>query len=140
MEKKIVEIQDSDGNVYYPHTKSEAVFLSDGKTLSAWKSNIEKSISEKASKDRQVSATIEFSKWQGTDAPYINTVSVKGLTGNSSEIVEILVPYTATDEQKLSWGEAGILSGDNIKDGIILQAYGEKPTIDIPLILIIRGD
>lgn len=31
--KKIVELQDADGNIIHPHTEDSAVFMDDGRTL-----------------------------------------------------------------------------------------------------------
>lgn len=97
-------------------------------------------LGNKADKSTILTATVLKGAWTGTEAPFVNNITVHGLKGGDNELVEILVPYSATVAQKLAWAEAGILSGDNVTNGIIIQAFGEKPEIDIPLQIIKRGD
>ena len=62
------------------------------------------------------------------------------LTGSEQELIEVFVQYEASFEQKTAWAEAGIASGNNIQGAIILEALGEKPTVDIPIHILKRGD
>lgn len=93
----------------------------------------------KLSKRTTIDATIPASSWQGTQAPYTVSITVTQLTGAADELVEVYVPHTATLEQKTAWSEAGIVSGDNQKGVLILEALMEKPTVDIPLKLMVGG-
>ena len=38
-----------------------------------------------------------------------------------------------------AWGNAGILTGEQSEGSITLKAFGEKPSIDIPIIVLV-GD
>lgn len=93
----------------------------------------------KLSKRTTIDATIPASSWQGTQAPYTVNITVTQLTGAADELVEVYVPHTATLGQKTAWSEAGIVSGDNQKGALILEALMEKPKVDIPLKLMVGG-
>ena len=86
-----------------------------------------------------ISTTIPASRWTGASAPYTVNITVAQLTGAADELVEVYVPHTATLEQKTAWSEAGIVSGDNQKGVLILEALMEKPTVDIPIKLMVGG-
>ena len=89
-------------------------------------------------KSTKVSVTLSASGWSGDAAPYTNTVSVTGVTETNN--VEVLIPSTVTAAQAEAWMGAGILCGSQTTDSITLQAYGDKPSIDIPIECIIRKD
>lgn len=100
-----------------------------------------KSLKEKVEKMTRttISTTIPASGWTGASAPYTVNITVTQLTGAADELVEVYVPHTATLEQKTAWSEAGIVSGDNQKGVLILEALMEKPTVDIPIKLMVGG-
>lgn len=100
---------------------------------------INETIGNKLNKRTTIDATIPASSWQGTQAPYTVNITVTQLTGAADELVEVYVPHTATLEQKTAWSEAGIVSGDNQKGALILEALMEKPKVDIPLKLMVGG-
>ena len=87
-------------------------------------------------KSTKVNATLSASGWSGTTSPYTNTISGVTTTNN----VEVLIPSTITAAQAESWMAAGILCGSQDTDSITLKAYGDKPSIDIPIECIIRKD
>lgn len=93
----------------------------------------------KLAKRTTISTSIPASGWTGASAPYTVNITVTQLTGAADELVEVYVPHTATLEQKTAWSEAGIVSGDNQKGVLILEALMEKPTVDIPIKLMIGG-
>lgn len=93
----------------------------------------------KLNKGTIVSVTIPSASWTGESAPYTANVAVPELTGAETELVEVYVPYEATLEQKIAWSEAGIMSGNNVKGALILEALMEKPTVDIPIKLMLGG-
>lgn len=100
---------------------------------------INKTLGNKLNKRTTIDATIPASGWTGASAPYTVNIIVTQLTGAADELVEVYVPHTATLEQKTAWSEAGIVSGDNQKGVLILEALMEKPTVDIPIKLMIGG-
>ena len=89
-------------------------------------------------KSTKVSTTLPASGWSGTTSPYTNTITISGVTATNN--VEVLIPSTITAAQAESWMAAGILCGSQDTDSITLKAYGDKPSIDIPIECIIRKD
>jgi hypothetical protein len=89
-------------------------------------------------KSTKVNATLSASGWSGTTSPYTNTITISGVTTTNN--VEVLIPSTITAAQAESWMAAGILCGSQDTDSITLKAYGDKPSIDIPIECIIRKD
>ena len=89
-------------------------------------------------KSTKVNATLSASGWSGTASPYTNTITISGVTATNN--VEVLIPSTITAAQAESWMAAGILCGSQDTDSITLKAYGDKPSIDIPIECIIRKD
>lgn len=89
-------------------------------------------------KSTKVNTTLSASGWSGTTSPYTNTITVSGVTTTNN--VEVLIPSTVTAAQAESWMAAGILCGSQDTDSITLKAYGDKPSIDIPIECIIRKD
>lgn len=100
---------------------------------------INENLAKKLNKRTTISTTIPASGWTGASAPYTVNITVTQLTGAADELVEVYVPHTATLEQKTAWSEAGIVSGDNQKGALILEALMEKPTVDIPIKLMVGG-
>lgn len=101
--------------------------------------NVPPDLGTKLNKRTTIDATIPASGWTGASAPYTVNITVTQLTGAADELVEVYVPHTATLEQKTAWSEAGIVSGDNQKGALILEALMEKPKVDIPLKLMVGG-
>lgn len=91
-----------------------------------------------AQKYKQVTKTLSSSAWQGTSAPYIAQLEVSGLTQNSD--VQIVSNYDWTIEQMQSWSNAKIMSGKTESNKLLLKAYGEKPTVDLPIVLLVGSE
>lgn len=92
----------------------------------------------KVNKSSKVSATMNASSWSGSSAPYTITLSINGVT--TSNNVEILIPGSATNAQVEAWMAAGIVNGTQAANSVTLKAYGDKPSINIPIEAIIRND
>lgn len=108
-----------------------------GKALS---SNVTLSASDvnASSKSTIVSATLSADSWSGDSAPYTYTLSVSGVTATSNQ--ELLPALDITDEQLTALQAANIQDGGQSSGNITLNAFGEKPTIDAPIRVIVRGD
>ena len=108
-----------------------------GKELS---SNITLSASDvnAASKSTTVTATLSASSWSGDSAPYTYTLSVSGVTATSNQ--EFLPALDITEEQLTALQAANIQDGGQSSGSVTLKAFGTKPTIDIPIRVIVRGD
>ncbi|MCI1965895.1 MAG: phage tail protein [Oscillospiraceae bacterium] len=92
----------------------------------------------KPDKSTMAAATIPASGWTGDAAPYSQAVSVDGVTDTS--VNEILPDSDITAEQLESLQGANIQDGGQAAGSITLLAYGDKPTIDLPVRIIVRGD
>ena len=102
--------------------------MSDGAVVASYKAN----------KSTTVSATMLSTSWVGSVAPYTLTLNVNGVT--TSNIVEVVPSPSITTTQVLVMQSAQILTGTQSEDSITLMAFGTKPTIDLPIIAIVRGD
>lgn len=84
-----------------------------------------------------VTETLKSADWVGDTSPFSQTILVDSVKADS--YVELTVPYNITLEQIETYQSACIASG-TVKDGsITVNAYGEKPTINLPLLIIVRG-
>ena len=87
-----------------------------------------------AEKASIITATLAANGW--ADGVYILTVS--GVTATSNQ--EILPAVDITAEQLEALQAANIQDGGQAAGNITLKAYGDVPTIDIPIRVIKRGD
>ena len=85
-----------------------------------------------------VTATLLAASWIGTSAPYTYTLAVNGVTATSNQ--EILPALNITVEQLEALQSANIQDGGQAANTVTLKAYGDKPTIDLPIRVIKRGD
>ena len=79
-----------------------------------------------------VSITLSKSNWVGTVAPY--TYTIPGYEGKTVEVVE---DVNMTAEQ-LETIENAKIKGDPRSEENILYAFGDKPAIDVPVLLLVR--
>lgn len=91
---------------------------------------------DKASKSTTYEKTILASEWTGTE-PY--TVDLEVPDVDQLTNVEI-VPGELTVEQWESMTDASITRGTQDTGMITLYAYGNKPNVDLPIKIIVRGD
>lgn len=92
----------------------------------------------KANKSSHSNYTLLASGWSGSSAPYSFTLSATGVTVSNN--VELVVPSTITVAQVEAYQSAAIVTGTQTNGSITLKAYGEKPKINLPITVIIRGD
>lgn len=85
-----------------------------------------------------VMATLLSSGWTGTSAPFVYELAVSGVTASSNQ--EVLPATTVTADQLAAIQSANIVDGGQETGKIILKAFGDKPTIDLPIRIILRGD
>lgn len=86
----------------------------------------------------ELTRTIIASGWVGEEAPYTNTITVAGATANNN--IEVIVPPTATADEISAFVSAMILNGTQANGSITLNCWGTVPEIDLPIIVIVRGD
>lgn len=85
-----------------------------------------------------VTATLLAASWTGSSAPYTYTLAVTGVTANSNQ--ELLPALNITEEQLTALQSANIQDGGQAANSVILTAFGDKPTINLPIRVIVRGD
>lgn len=92
----------------------------------------------KADKSIRKEATLAAAGWQGATAPYNYALELTEAT--ETNLIEIVPQLNPTLEQYETWAEAGIAGGKQSVGNITLLAYGDKPEIDLPIIILVRGD
>lgn len=90
-----------------------------------------------AKKSTLVNTTLTASKWTGSSAPYSYILSVSGVT--SSNIVEIDYASNASSQAIEAYQNAMLADGGQTTNQITIKAT-EKPTVDIPITIVIRND
>jgi len=83
-------------------------------------------------------ATLSAASW-GSTSPYTYTYNNANIL-NSSHPIELLPGDSITSAQLEALQKANIVGGTQSTGQIILKAFGEKPTIDIPVRFIFRRD
>ena len=114
----IKNLIDYNGDIIYPQTKASAVYDDDGNLLS----NV------MARKPIITTTTLLASSWDSTAKTY----SFETGYPNASYDIEISLDSTATSEQAEAFNGAQIVGSATSN---IIKAYGDVPTVDIPIIL-----
>lgn len=81
-------------------------------------------------------ATLTYSGWSGSSAPYTQTVTVNGVTATSHQ--DILPALNVSAEELAALQAANLQDGGQAVNSITLKAFGEKPTINLPIRVIVR--
>ena len=92
----------------------------------------------KAAVSKTVEATLLAANWTGDSAPYSYTLTVEGVTKTSNQ--EILPTANITWEQLIGLQGTNMIDGGQDTNTIILKATKNKPTVDVPIRVILRGD
>ncbi len=114
----IKNLIDYNGDIIYPQTKASAVYDNNGDLLS----NV------MAHKPIITTATLLASNWDSTAKTY----SFETDYPNASYDIEIALDSTATAEQAEAFNGAQIVGSATSNT---IKAYGDVPTVDIPIIL-----
>lgn len=115
--------------------------LSDAADITAFNSNWDtldtklKESENKSSKSMVVDATILASDWGGSTYTWTNS-NIK----SANQIIEMLPASTITKEQLEALQMANIVGTSQDVGNVTFTAYGEVPSIDIPVTFIVRGD
>lgn len=90
-----------------------------------------------AKKSELINTTLTASKWTGSSAPYTYVLPVSGAT--TSNIVEINYASNASSQAIEAYQNAMLADGGQTTNQITIKAT-EKPTVDIPITIVIRND
>lgn len=102
-------------------------------------SNMEKidtALGEKANLSVAINAVLLMSAWSD-DSPYVQTISVDGLAAEQNGIITI--GQNITTEQLEDVVAADMRITDQADGTLTVTAYGDKPTRDIPVTIILLG-
>ena len=81
-------------------------------------------------------ATLTAAGWTGSTAPYVQEVSVEGILGSDTPIVDVSMESATTANFEAlteSWASVGRISTENGK--ITAYCYEEKPTAELVILL-----
>lgn len=90
-----------------------------------------------AKKSALINTTLTANKWTGSSAPYTYVLPVSGAT--TSNIVEINYTSNASSQAIEAYQNAMLADGGQTTNQITIKAT-EKPTVDIPITIVIRND
>ena len=85
-----------------------------------------------------VTATLLVSGWTGSEAPFVYTLAIAGVTATSYQ--ELVPAVNITAEQLKALQAANITDAGQAAGTMTLKAYGKKPTVDIPIRVIKEGE
>lgn len=100
--------------------------------VSSWDNKSNKSVTHKV--------VLSAASWTGEAAPYNYDIPISDMDDTKNWEVTNSVDPLMTEEELNSFCEARIIAGNQSTGHINLVAYGEKPTIDINILVIVRGD
>lgn len=84
-----------------------------------------------------LSVTLASASWTGTAAPYTYTISNSAITATSNQALTPATDITA--DQLTALQNANIIDGGQAAGSMTLKAFGEKPSVDIPVRIIVKG-
>ena len=96
---------------------------------------ITKLSSDASGKSKAIEATLVATSWQSNMYTWRNTNIV-----SATQLIELLPSQSITAEQLEALQSTNIVGTSQAVGSVTFKAYGEVPTIDIPVIFIIRGD
>lgn len=82
----------------------------------------------------EVTATLSASKWSGSAAPYTQKVTISGMAADTPGIARVNY-QTATKEQRNAARYAMLCLTAQGTNTVTITADGEKPTVDIPMVI-----
>lgn len=85
-----------------------------------------------------VTATLLASGWTGSEAPFVYTLAIAGVTATSYQ--ELVPAVNITAEQLKALQAANITDAGQAVGTMTLKAYGKKPAVDIPIRVIKEGE
>lgn len=85
-----------------------------------------------------VTTTLLASGWTGSEAPFVYTLAIAGVTATSYQ--ELVPAVNITAEQLKALQAANITEGGQAAGTMTLKAYGKKPAVDIPIRVIKEGE
>lgn len=100
--------------------------------------NLVNKVNGKANLSSVINMELLASSWTGDVIPFTSEISISGVS--SDTIVEVGISSSATTEQVKEWFDASVIGGNQGVNFITLKSYGFKPSVNIPIVIIVRGD
>ena len=94
-------------------------------------------LAQKANQSLSATLTVLASAWTGEEAPYTATVACSVATANNNIVVGS--GNVLTDEELAAYAAAVVNCIAQADGAITLEAKGEKPTIDLPVNVLVVG-
>ena len=88
-------------------------------------------------KDTSFDVTMNASGWTGDKSPYSYTITNTKILATSN--VDICPKIGSTNAQILAFSEGGFGPGSLAAGSVTIACYGKKPSIDLPVTVIVRG-
>lgn len=99
---------------------------------------IDQALAMKADQPEKYAVTLEAALWTGDTAPYSYAITFEN-HNNTTDLVELMVGDDMTVEQVVAMQSANIVYAEwTTNTTLILYAYGTKPTVDVPVNVVIR--
>lgn len=134
---KLVGIAEGANAYAHPANHAPAIISQDANNR--FVTDAEKTIwNDKVNKSMVVVATLSAASWSSETAPYSYTYTNANISATNP--VELLPGDSITAEQLEALQGANIVGGTQTVGSITLLAYGDKPTINIPVQFVIRRD
>lgn len=100
---------------------------------------LETTVAGKAPKSVTVPATLTAAGWTGTEAPYTQTVAAKGVTADAGQTVIVAAGESLTAQQYAAAAGAQLWATAKGANTVTVTAFGEKPSVDLPVTVTILG-
>lgn len=94
----------------------------------------------KVNKSSKHNITLTHTNWIGAESPYTYAITIQGMDADKNWEVTNSVEPLMTEAELTAFGEAKIIAGTQTTNTVNLVAYGKKPSIDIHILVIVRGD
>jgi hypothetical protein len=88
-------------------------------------------------KDTSFDVTMNASGWTGESSPYSYKISNAKILATSN--IDISPKIGCTNAQILAFSEGGFGPGSLAAGSVTIACYGKKPTVDLPVTVIVRG-
>lgn len=95
-------------------------------------------VNAKDNKSTFHSLTLNAVSWNGASAPFQYNLTVPGVIASNGSKQELYLPSSATPAQFEAFNFAQLADGGQTTNQITLKAYGDKPTINIPVIVEVK--
>lgn len=98
---------------------------------------IDRVLSEKADKSRDVSVSLLAAGWAGEAAPFQQNISVAGLTSDQNGSIAVSPSATPQEFEAACDGLLTIVG--QRENELTIAARGDKPAVDIPVVVTLLG-